>query len=391
MSDVQLLYLVLCLLYLSDCFCWVRRQSLAFVSPWWRCWRVAMGSALFGNDRGGLLLLNPLPPLGRVFLAHLSPISLSPAGVCAANRQSLPGAVRPRQSGNAIAFERIERAAADGLLLKINGARFAGCGSARQAAGLAATINAVVALPAAEREAAISAHLAGQFAREKAAETLEQARSLTRPLSWWCLIFFVGLFVVAPILVIIFGLAYVIVPIVIFLYAFAVQIAILFHEAHKKLYGAEKQDRLTDVVKMILFPPAAIRAADRLNAEALSPFNPLVTAALLSPQDTAAFVESWLRDLAHPLRQELNDPPAVAIAAWYAARQLEQALAFVKRHDPPRAEAFSAAPEPAGASATYCPRCGEQFALEAGECPDCPGVELVPFTRSGTAEKKEKP
>ena len=85
MTDGQLLFAVLCFIYLSDCFLWLRKSTAALVSPWGKGWRVVLGSPLFGNSRGGLLLLNPLPPLGRVFLCHLAPVSLSPAGVCACN------------------------------------------------------------------------------------------------------------------------------------------------------------------------------------------------------------------------------------------------------------------------------------------------------------------
>ena len=121
MSDGQTLLLLLGLLYLSDCFLWVRKQSVAFVSPWCRRWRIARLNSSLANGRGGLLFMNPLPPLGSVFLSHLSPISVSPLGICAFNLQALPLVGRPAQTGQSLAFSEINGSSADGaqLLIKV--------------------------------------------------------------------------------------------------------------------------------------------------------------------------------------------------------------------------------------------------------------------------------
>ncbi len=58
---------------------------------------MAPPSANGGNADGGLLHLEPLPPLDPVFLAHLPPVSLSPRHALAFISQTVGGAGRPAQ------------------------------------------------------------------------------------------------------------------------------------------------------------------------------------------------------------------------------------------------------------------------------------------------------
>jgi len=105
-GEGETLLLVLILLYLSECLIWVKRESVAFVSAP-RRWHLTKPSSWLGNARGGILFLNPLPPSGRVFLSHLSPVSISPSGVCALNVQTLPSEARsPDQTGDFLPFGR---------------------------------------------------------------------------------------------------------------------------------------------------------------------------------------------------------------------------------------------------------------------------------------------
>src|SRR5262245_6201653 len=118
MSDGQTLFLILWLLYLSDCWIWLGKRSVLFSSPWRRSWRVAFASQYFGTSEGGLALLNPLPPLGFVFLSSWSPISISPEGVCAYNLQTTRDLGRPTQTDQTVLHEDIMEATAHEGYLK---------------------------------------------------------------------------------------------------------------------------------------------------------------------------------------------------------------------------------------------------------------------------------
>src|SRR5947199_254181 len=67
MGELESLLLVLALIYLSECLVWVRRGALAIRNWRGRNSRIVDPGALLGNQRGGFLLANPLPPLGNAF------------------------------------------------------------------------------------------------------------------------------------------------------------------------------------------------------------------------------------------------------------------------------------------------------------------------------------
>ena len=52
MSEGYALFLLLCLLYLSECFVFIRKRSIAFVSPWCGRWKLAVPSVFLSGSRG---------------------------------------------------------------------------------------------------------------------------------------------------------------------------------------------------------------------------------------------------------------------------------------------------------------------------------------------------
>ena len=68
MTDADILLLVLVILYLLECVAWIPSASSAITRGFDGWGRLVSNDRLLGNEKGGLLLLNPLPPLGEVFL-----------------------------------------------------------------------------------------------------------------------------------------------------------------------------------------------------------------------------------------------------------------------------------------------------------------------------------
>src|SRR5215510_1191225 len=153
MTDGQTLLLILILVYLSDCLIWVKRESVAFVSIWGGRWRLTVPASWLGNANGAVMLLNPVPPAGRIFLSHLLPISISPSGICAYNLQTLPSEARsPAQTGQFLSFNQINTAVTEGVYLLVNNERFAKCATPRQAKTLAQLIRELVKTATSKRE-----------------------------------------------------------------------------------------------------------------------------------------------------------------------------------------------------------------------------------------------
>lgn len=380
-SEGQTLLLVLVLLYLSECVIWVKRQSVAVMSGFGGTGRITFPHAWLGNANGGVLFLNPLPPAGKVFLSHLTPLSISPSGICAFNLQTLSsGARSASQTGRFLPFSKVKQAGTDGAYLLVNKERFAKCATAGQGRRLSTLINTMVKASPAKREVLARSWIVKQFDVNEAATRLREGKtsiSLIQTLGW---AFFVFLFVIAPIVVTLAGLLEVLVLIGILMLIAAIRIATLFFSAHKKLYPEEKSERLEGLVKMILCPPASMRAADILTRNMLAEFSPIVLADLLTGNRGRQFVRAFVLDLQYPLRHEVLEESARSTIDWAAAEQLKACLAYVKSGRFGDAEALLAHGPREGNSLSYCPRCGCQFVVHSVDCADCPGVELVAFS-----------
>jgi hypothetical protein len=380
MSEGQTLLLILILLYLTECLIWVKRESVAFVSRMGGRWRLTVPPSWLGNANGGILFLNPLPPAGRVFLSHLSPISISPSGICAYNLQTLPSEARsPGQTGHFLPFNKITRSTTEGVYLLVNDERFAKCATARQARTLVTLIGEMAKASAAKRERLARNWISKQFAVDDAAARLREGNAIIKPMRALSLILFLFLFVVTPVLVSSFGLIRLITPVAAVMVMLAVLIGILFYRAHKQLFPAESSERFENLVKMILCPPVSIRAPDIITRNLLAEYSPIVVASLLTGSDEQQFVRAFILDLQHPLKHEVSDETAEKTIAWTAAEQLNICLDQVKAGDYLKPEDLLAPAQREGNSISYCPRCRCQFVVSAVECPDCPGVALVDF------------
>jgi hypothetical protein len=374
------LLLVLVLLYLSECVMWVKRESVAYVSAWGSRWRLAVPPSWMGNANGGLLLLNPLPPAGHVYLSHLLPVSISPSGICAFNLQTLPSeAHSPYQSGEFVPFSKIKDSASDGAYLVINKEKFTKCATAKQARELASLVAGLAKASASKRESMARAWVVKQFAADDAAARLQKSEKLIRPIQELGVILFLFLFAFTPALAFTYGLSPLIIPVAVVMVALAIEIAIMFQRAHKQLYPAESSERLESLVKMILCPPVSIRAADILTRNFLSEYSPIVLASVLPGSGETQFVRSVILDLQHPLRHEISDETAEKTIAWTANEQLNVCLEHVKKGRYLKPEELLAPTQREENSISYCPRCRCQFLVSEGECPDCPGVTLVEF------------
>lgn len=386
-TDGQTLLFILALLYLTECLIWVKKQSVAFVSPSGRRWRVATPIAWLGNANGAMLILNPLPPPGRIFLSHLLPISISPSGICHFNSQTVPSGSRPAtQSGEFVPFSAITKVNTDGAYLVINGQKFARCATPKQAKAFVSLIEAMRAAKASRRDTTIRSWLAKQFDARAATRALREAETAIGPIRWACSIFFVFMFVGTPILVTLYGLERLIIPLGAGMLVMALQIAILFFRAHRKLYPTESQERLENMVKMIVCPPVSLRAADVLTKNVLAEYSPVVVANVLAGAGEQQFVRDYVLDLQHPLKHEVTEETAAENISWMNAAQLKACVEHIRRDRNTTVDSLLQVAQRERDSVSYCPRCGVQFVAGAGdECPDCPGVELVAFSN----EQKE--
>ena len=186
MSEVQLLFVVLAVLYGWECACWLRRGAVAF-STWlgagWRAWHPG---TLIGNQTGGFILAPPLPPLGTLFVAHQFPLSIAAEGVLAFVATNVNPGWRPAQTGRSVRFDDLPETCARGSKVLVNGELLVKCSSPGLARRCVAQLQQLAKLKPAQRDAALAERLRGAFdagAVERQRQDFQQQSRAVRRLS----------------------------------------------------------------------------------------------------------------------------------------------------------------------------------------------------------------
>lgn len=380
MSNELALFLVLSLIYVTDCLLWVGKYSVAFVTWGGRQWRDVEAGRVIPTSEGGILLLNPLPPLGEAVCCHLTPVSVSPAGVCSLNCQVLTHSQHPLRNVVSVPFEQVTSLSVDGRHILMNEKRFCQCKDTRQAESLSGLIASLLNAIVGERAAIIQRFWDKQFDYKAAKARFERAVQNMAHLKVLCNILFVHLFVLAPILVLYLGMTGMLIPLAVVMFVIAICISVQFYTLHKSTYLDASEDRIENAIKMVLFPPASLRACDIITGDLLHNYNPVVVGhILLSPKEYKEFSTRTLRNLTYPLFEDSSDKYANEISGWQN-RTLSKKISDYLREVANLKEDPLLPPLPNDPGVrSYCPRCLSQFMREEGDCPDCPGVRLLRF------------
>lgn len=382
MGELEGLLLVVGIIYLSECLVWVRRGAMAFASGWGQSSKIRHPGALAGNQRGGLLLTNPLPPLGDIFIVAQFPLSLSPEGAFAYFAPCLNPAGRPVQTAKYASWEDLQALQIDGRKVFAAGAVFLITVSTFAARHAGDLLQRIRKLPKADRTSAIQKALSESLDTRKVSERLRDYRKRSNPIRLLANLLFVYLFLIVPPLIWHFGFGVLGLCLLLGMLPQTVALALLFRNAHKALYPDGGEERFKPFVTMLLAPPAAIRAPDVLGRHLLEAFHPLAAAKILcSPNRFRDLARQTLIDLRYPLFPvcPTTDRAPVETERWFRATTLAAVEEYL-RQEGLKVNELVAAPQPTEpANLSYCVRCGTQFVTREGACADCGGRPLEPF------------
>jgi hypothetical protein len=391
MSDVELLFVVLAVLYVWECTCWLRRGAVAFSTWLGRGWRAWHPDTLIGNQNGGFILASPLPPLGTLFVASQFPLSISADGVLAFVATNVNPGWRPVQSGRFVRFEDIRETRADGRRLIINGERWAACSSPGLARRCAEHLHQLAKLKPAPRAAAIGESLHGAFdasAVERLRQEYEKRAKRVRGLSNGLLGY---AFVVVPAVIWHFGFKLSWLSLLAGLLGLTSATAFFFFRAHRALYPKAGDERFTHTLTILLAPTTAMRAHDALSRPLLENFHPLALAKVLLPEkDFREFAQRLLRDLRHPAWPLCpNENPGAREVEAQARRALQSVAEQFLKENGVGLDALCQPPIPTDdACRAYCPRCHAQFTSTEATCTDCGGLPLVTFEKRNGPKRR---
>src|SRR5260370_2011855 len=147
-----------------------------------------------------------------------------------------------------------------------------------------------------ERDRAFEREFEKMFDTKKVAERLEEYKSHAAFLRTTCVLLFVFLFVMAPLLIRLRGLERIWPVLLVYLIWSLAWIGWSFLRAQRALYPDEKEGRWQQMMVLALSPFSAIRASAVLLRDLFCAFHPLaVSSVLLSKEDARAQAERNLR------------------------------------------------------------------------------------------------
>ena len=386
MSELQLLFLVLTLLYGWECACWVRRGSVAFSTWLGRDWRARHPGTLLGNQYGGFIFAAPLPPLGTLITASQFPLSLSPEGMLAAVATNVNPGWRPPQSEIFFHFSEIREIEARGRKLFINGKLALKTSSAELARQFAKEVQQLMKLSPPLREAALNEGVGAALDAKNVKDRWLVFQKLSRPVRLFANTLFAYLFLVVPVLIWQFGFKSSWLGLLIGLFALATATAVLFYRAHRALYPEAEDERFTHTLTILLAPMTAMRAHDALSRPLFERFHPLALARVFLPtNDFHDFARRVLLDIQHPALPVCSSAePAAHATEFYARTTLRHAAESFLTQSGVEPDDLCRPPAAMDASCrAYCPRCRAQFTTASGTCADCGGLALVAFQKTG--------
>jgi len=389
MTDRQELWLVLGVLYLAECFRWVRRGSVVFRRLPLAGWQQREASEAIGNDRGDLHWTFPLPPFGDFLVARGLPWSAGPEGVATWHPASPHPNGRPLQPATFRRWEDISEIELTAEKIFIQGQLWWTADSQVEAQRLASWLKHCAELPAAQREATVRDQLAAIFDVSEVRKQWQKPSPALTTLRATGMLIWAILLVILPIAIWQRGWIPALPLGVIALYALSGWSAWQAVKLHRAWYPRASAERLRLRWLCALSPVTAIRAAESVGRNRLEMFDPLAVSLALLPSGTVqTSATTWCRDVWFPRMPENPFPegtPAARTIDWFLGAYRDAGAAALRSAglDPALATRVPSATEPLHTQ--FCPRCHGQFMAVARLCQACGGRALQPLT----AEKAE--
>ncbi len=376
MSDLAELYLVLVVIYAFECAAFVPRRALGLVRRFGR-WRVRRTFAPSAGWLRGFVFGEPWPPLSPVLVTEALPLVIGPDGLYALADGDGVHVHMP--------WEKVERVAAEGTRLLVNGKVVALLATRVGARALAEALDGLAAQPRSERESRLRRWLDARFDGAAIQARLAPMWRGTLAARIAATVLWVTVFAGLPVLLWT-PLAALFLAVGAVAVAAWITAAVLFELALRRgrwLPGGLRPE-LAKRIAAVASPLATMRACDHLARELAGDLDPLAAAAPLVPaSELRAVGRARLVDLRH---RRGDDPPegGEADRGWWHRETLARVEQTLRDRgiDP---DALLAQPAPDGADViAWCPCCLAQYrggdeAPRACANASCGGIALCAF------------
>ncbi len=385
MSDNQILFIILILLYLTNCVLWTSRDSFVFRTMWNLNWKVLQGEIYVGAWDYRLIFLNPILLPGNFFVCHILPICVSRYGATYLTPETGSTESRNERVGY-LDFDKIHKVHSAGQIVLADGIPFLKTHSEAYAWHLADFLDSIRACVPDQRDATIETRLSVMMDADLAVFRIRQYRRQCRMLHLCSSALFVAVFALFPSIVWHWGLLRPAPFMFTYLVLNLCCSAWLFRNAHACLYPLQSEGRWSQVATILLSPPAAIRACDLLLKDLLCGFHPLVIARITcNDSEFVGLASRVLREIVSP--PLVGGPSADDLISQCRnshrerlGRILEK---FIAKTGMDPTELLAPPARQSKVCLSYCPRCRVQFTRATGFCNDCKGVALQTLPLSG--------
>lgn len=379
MNELFLLFLVLALIYVVECFSFPSVSDFILAESRGGSWRVRQPPQFAGSWARAPVFKFPLPPLPSVCLCRAAPIHISEDGVRASAYHDDISASGER--GLAVKFSDIKAFYCEGTSVWADETCLIKVSSEIYARHLANVLEEVRKCRESDREAKIEKQIDAMFDSRLIERRLDEYRRCTAPLRWACNVLFFNLFLVLPLGAQLVGLPDSWPVLLILLVANTSLIAAFFYYAHALLYPRETGARFTAIAATLLSPPFALRANDLILRDLFCSFHPLaVIRSVCSADDFLSVASRAIRESRFPLQTPLSPDASSSTRRRIGWEQrLVRAIDNCAAGSAPIETLLKPPTRQSSGSKSYCPRCLAQYVMTAGNCSDCPHVQLVPF------------
>jgi hypothetical protein len=156
-------------------------------------------------------------------------------------------------------------------------------------------------------------------------------------------------------------------------------------------YSEQRNERMIDMIKMIIFPPTAVRANDFLSLNLLTNYHPLAVAQILFDKINFENISKKIViDLRHPIINNFENEQVTLTNKWHRSN-LENIATIFLHNNSLDMKKILIAPSPENVSCkSYCPRCETQYTVQRDICSVCGTIALIPFKANKVHIKKSK-
>ena len=357
MTELGTLFLIVFVVYLIQCICWVSPDSVVFALSFrGRGKRKTQGFVLSALDMAAFFG-NPLPPLTPPLVTRWPAFQLNPESI------QFTG---PDGEIISIPWEKLV-VSKSGSKLLCNGTQVFK-GDETQVPRHYELLQRIQKAKRSQREQIIQKWLRKSLHMESAARHVKvfQSRSLwiriTCNLQFFFLFFFLPFAIAAFIPRILW-------PAIFLVLATSIVLAIDFRSVHRELFRNAKDTRFKSTFTIALSPLAAIRTCDTLCHDLAGNFHPVAVAgAICSDKEFEAVAG-----------EQLRQGKFSAFANQWYQKKLEALIEQVIRQRGLEPERLLAPSAQLSGCVVYCPRCLAQYVAERAECTDCGYEALVAF------------